>query len=788
MTKSLLFVAAALTAAGAMAQPSAKRVNLADQPVKEAHVVIPAKAKSQRIGKGGALKILNNNRIKTIFDAKIVNKSINPAVKRAPARTLAADASAATLYESFEGYANAGDDNHLWLPDGWTRKSANPDREYYEQWSVNASDGMMLPPATDGQYMIGVSFSTDPQDEWLITPVVAVKEFDQLTFTYNLDPFWFYNPEKVDFDTYEWIEQEQIATLQILGKEEGAEEWTVLRDFAQEFMGESPYDLLMYTSGKLDPQTVNISAFKGKNAQFAFRYVAVDANSIMIDEIKIAAPELEVSYMMPLNTLYFGANNTASIGYLGLGVAMYPVYEPIIWENTTYNYDATYSWDYCDPDTSDWTTSDEQDFLSVIYHPDFTSEFTTRNNMYYLPKLHGSMPGASEGEYTVEQAYLQAGGAADFKYNDGTMDHFGLLPFDINTDGMVIATADAESVGGQYGDPDTPICGYDKNTINFWNQYTFRDEMEPGYACELKAFLNYIYPSENPLVVNGLWVSGKGQVGPDALFKAEIIGLNEEYVQDKIVATATCKGSDFNMTEGGIQNFYSIPFTFETPVELCSSEYIAYIVKISGFNDPENVTYFAPYQSYVPNKDYLAFGWVEKDITMDGQTRTSLSPLAYFDLGLGDAYNSFAINLDAYYPYLTSEVESVVCPRGESVNIPLVSYHHGDNIKVEIEGCDHEGISASVTGQHDKAALSITDNCTCQSEHSYNVVVSAPGVKKTFAVSSLAGIADIVTDANESPVTGVYNLAGQSIANAGNLPAGVYIVRRADGTAQLLRK
>lgn len=609
-----------------------------------------------------------------------------------------------------------------------------------------------------------------------------------LSIDYINDPIWYYDIyEGMDWENMKWIDQKVMCTLQFLIKEKDAADWTVLMDGAQNYMGGDPTELMTMSPTELDTYTCSLSDYVGKDVQVAVRYLGADGNTLAVDNISIAPPSLEASYSMPYSTLYFGLDNTSDMGYLNLSIATYPANVPLSWENTTYNDAATYSWLYCDPETADMVQSNEQETLTVTYQPDFSSEFTRRNNLYYPPVLTASAPGASDGSFTTTANYLQAGGKAEFKFDDGSIGEYGLMPFSVKDGGLTLATVDPEDAGGDYGDPGTPIFGYDKNVDKFWTYYTFQGDEEQGDGVKLTHILNYIYAPDAPMVVNGVWVDAKGQIGDNAQLVAELIPMSDEgiMIEDKVVAKATCKGSDVKVTEGGMQNFLSIPFTFDKPAVLCSSEYMAYVVRISGFNDPENVEYFAPMQSYVPNVDYLCHGWLQKAITYQGQTRTSLSPIAYFDLGLGEAYNAFAINLDAYFPYITNEDLTLELNSGETKTVALGTYHDGAELTVEHDG--PASISATAAGRYHEALLSITDDGTSADAADFKVKVSAPGVYKEINVSRLSGVGTIASNSQNSPIVDVYTVTGQRM-NVDRLPAGVYVMRRADGSSQLIRR
>ena len=99
-----------------------------------------------------------------------------------------------------------------------------------------------------------------------------------------------------------------------------------------------------------------MTEFAGKKTKFAFRYVGSDGNTMFIDAIGVGYPELEgISYINPLETLYWGFDRTWSMGGLMGSFVQYPVYGPITWTNSMTVDNASYHWEYCDPATAELT-------------------------------------------------------------------------------------------------------------------------------------------------------------------------------------------------------------------------------------------------------------------------------------------------------------------------------------------------------------------------------------------------------------------------------------------------
>lgn len=684
------------------------------------------------------------------------------------------------LFESFEAWDG---ENYEWLPEGWT---AQRQAELGQSWTPSnyGVEAIMygLPAPADGEFYFGISFGYDEQDEWLITPYVDVEDGNVLSYYLYLDPMFLYGMDNIDWDTYEYIgDKEVAATLQIMGQEEGGE-WKLLHDYANDYIDYCFEDLSYMTPAEMLYKTENLSDYTGKKARFAFRYVGIDGNTMFIDAVGVGYPMLDgISYLEPIETLYWGADGTEEIGMMGAGFAQYPVFTPITWMNYS-DAEATFSWDYCDPITADWTTSDDQYELSVEYVPDYSSEASKRNNLFYPPILNASAPGAVPGSYQADYAYFQAGGKFEFKFNDGSsIDNGDLFIFDAQKYGMATTILDDEDIQ----DSNISIFGQSMHTDQYWLNYSLNgeDANASDYA-HLIGIANYLFPSAAPLVVNGINVYGKGKFGPDVELKAEIYRLGEDFVFDAenpdVVATATCKGSDVRTYDPNDTDYLCIHFDLPEPVVLqLDDETGAYFVCFTGFRN-DDVEFFAPLHSYYPNENYYTFGYLYKEINLESQTGRpaykSMSPMSYTaNGGYVDVYGSFAIGLDAEYPWLTTESEGIEL-EGTPAEVALGSYYDGSKLTVETP----EGITASAAGRYDECKLTVAHTGSAAVEGS--IKVKAPGVELTIPVKATSGITDVAAGEN-AEVIGLYDLSGRRVDAAAAAP-GVYVVKYSDGTAR----
>lgn len=709
--------------------------------------------------------INKTNGVKRLEIRKGQNR-ITPQIKKS-AKTVFKAPEGHVLFESFEGWDGTAEN---WLPEGWSIESkTGMDRA--DSWQPTAQT--WYPGPCDGQYYMGVYLTyADNNDEWLITPEVEVGAGNVLDFYAYIEPAYIFSMENVDWNTMEYIGDKVVAaTLQIWAQPEGGE-WAMLYDVADKYKNMSFFDLLNAIPTSLEKYSVSLDGLEGKKARLAFRYVGSEGNSMFIDAVSVGLPTLEgISYTSPLSTLFWGTDDTIERGYLAQSIAMYPVYEALTWENASpYTPGVTYTWTYSDP-----ATREEADYtgksLTVTYEPDYTSPTYMRNNFHKLPTLTASADNALPASYTAPFYCLQAGGKSEITFNSGEELTVGLLPFSPVNRNLTHAIVDYESVG----DLNCPIFGHDKYTDRWWLEYSYNGE-EPaeGDFSRLLGILNFIYPTEKPLVVSGAHVLGHGRIAADAELTLSIYGLPASMVftgTETPLATAKCLGADILSETDDLV----IPFKFDEPFVLkATEEYPYYMVMFSGFNS-DKVEYFAPTQSYDPNPDYICHGWLFKHNNINGREGYGVSPIAYIEGEEGPMYNAFAINLQGEYPWLTTDTESIELPAdGTAAEVALGSYYDGSRLTVEAPA----GVEASVAGRYNECVLSLRHNGAAV-EVDGDITVKGPGVELSIPVKANSGIADITADHGE--ITGIYDLGGRRIE--GEPAAGIYVVRYSDGTA-----
>lgn len=720
-----------------------------------------------------------------VMDQNIIN--VQPARKSS---AVAADAASdAAFYESFEAWPMFTADYELdfeWLPEGWTAKR-NCSPLDNESWFPFMQYNYYYPAPAEGQYYFMIMYSSEHQDEWLITPDIEVGEGMDLTYYLYYQPIFLFSMDNYDYYKDEFIGEKVVTvTFQVLVQAEGDEDWTVIEDLADHYKDYDAAELYAATPTGLEKQTISLADYAGKKVKLAFRYVGTDGDSMWLDAIRVGATPLEdVSYSLPDNTFYWGWTN--SFTSLTANVAQVPVYSPITFTNTS-GENASYVWEYVDPATGMEATSDNQVNLVLSYAPDYTDEDTKLNNLYAPPTLIASVPGKASGEYTAN-CLIQAGGTAVMKDYSGEYT-FNIFPFAFDQDDVSGITVMDDKIG----DPNIPVFGHSKNTNEYWFNYTANGDPDANpETCfnHLEGIANFYMPAEGEtLVVNAVNVFGFGLIHSDAELKFSIYGLaaNEYGISAdpadfKVVATKTVKGSEILSYYGDLtqKDYLCIPFNFDEPVVVAATEeYPAFFFMLEGFNS-DAVEYFMPYQTIETpltgmNLGYM-MSYIDFEVASGRPAYYSVKALLYTD---GDEVvrpeSAFAFGLIADFPWLTCDTENVTIGVDEdSVEVALGSYYDGSKLTVEAS----EGLVATVSGRYDECVLTIARKSESSPSFDGVVTVKGPGVEvavnvhvdEALAIRDVIGAGAVATD--------TYDIYGRRIENAGN---GIYIVKYSDGS------
>lgn len=772
---TLLAVAAPASASGTDLTPVSKEVSriTVNNP-------IPQNRELRKLAPGVSISIVNGRKHLNMPNSAVDNKISDRAVLRAPKASVP---EGYVLFESFEGWD--GEDVE-WVPDGWTVEQKGK-VELDESW-IPYKPGEYDLPVPDGKYGFKVTWGSDEQDEWLISPYVEVPDGMDLSYWVALYPMWLYViDDHVDWSTGEWIgEREVAATLQIWVQPEGSD-WVMLKDYFDQYKDYTFEELQMIYHEGTD--VVSLKDYYGKKIRVAFRYVGYDGDETFIDAVAIGYPKLEnVSYLRPGATQFWGLERSPDMVALSTSIAAYPVYYPTVWTNNNPQENVAYTWSYADPETGEIvSTTDNPENLEVTYHPDYSNEETIKNNLFPTPVLRAEADHAVPVEYQAPFAMIQAGGAAE--YATGNTDYrFTTLPFNLQDLDLSVTTVNDSKVG----DMAIPVFGYNgANTDQYWLNYSLNGAPEfEGDFSHLIAIGNLYYPENDaPLVVHGGNVYGFGQISDNAQLTMSIRAISEEthdagYDVMEVVASKTISGADI-IRQDPQKSYMCLPFDFDEPVVLQKSDDVwAYMIMFEGFHS-EHVSYFAPLQNLnEESEDYPCLGYIFNYIDLSRQIGRppyySTKTMRYSEDNDIKLFNgAFAIGLYSEYPWLTADKESVALPDdGSVVEVGLGSYYDGADLKVEAP----EGVVATVAGRYDKCVLSLS-RAEGASNVSGNVVVKGPGVEVKVAIDDSAAISSIAAD--NAAVKAIYDIAGRRIA-AGKVTPGIYVVKYNDGNTRKL--
>ncbi|MDE7180385.1 MAG: choice-of-anchor J domain-containing protein [Muribaculaceae bacterium] len=774
----------ALTATTALTLPAAEK-GMAVKPqmiqAKNAHAVSENKL---QLAPGVSISVVNGHKQLHAHGLDAINR-LSQSTLRAPRKETASMPEGYVLYESFENWDG---ENTTWVPDGWTLEH-HGDAPADETWQPMAP-GYYLPKAPDGQYFLAINYGED-QDEWYMSPFVTVPEDMNLSYWLWLEPLWLMKvDDNVDWDALEWIDTPEVAAdLQIWVQEEGGE-WTMLRSYFDLYKDYS-FNEVASIPGEFKKNTISLADYYGKSIRVAFRYVGTDGNMMMIDAIGIGYPSINnLAYYGPFDMQYWGLIRDPNMVAINSPVAIYPVETPVVWTTLEVEDNVTYTWTYADPETGADTTSDDPDELSLTYHPDYSTENTSRCNLQPAPVLHAEAPKMIPSEYSAPYTAVQFGGTpvevayAEDDEEEPALYPLTVMPFCLQDRGLGILTVDDERIG----DLSIPVFGYNVNTDQYWLNYSLRDtDGDESTYSHLIAIANLIFPtSEAPLVVNGGNVYGYGEVADDAQFTMTIRGISAEtgstaYDEMDIIASKTITGADI-LRQDPQKSYMCLPFDFDAPVVLqADDKYIAFFVMFEGFNS-DKVTYFAPLQTATNDPFGFCQGYIVNHIDLEAVSGRpayySTKTMRYLENGEDiDIAGAFAIGLNAEYPWLTCDVESVELPYGgDAVEVALGSYYDGSSLTVDAPA----GVEASVSGRYGNCVLTLKHDQT-EVEVEGDVVVKGPGVEVKIGVTAKSSRIGAIS-AEGLEVAAVYDLLGRRVsAKEAAAKPGVYVVKYIDG-------
>ena len=217
-----------------------------------------------------------------------------------------ASAESNDYFEGFEGWDSRTD----WLPEGWTEQNTDENifmlNEGAFTWHVSNREGTLPHPPEGSCYaVVYYAYATDEngkktedlaQDEWMISPAIAVTENSTLSFYAGYSPLFLFdlNNENVDWGAMDFKTRKPSTTLKIHVRSNGGE-WVMLEDLYDEW-AETPFDELFNNcfNAEFRNYSFDLSEYAGTEVEVAFQFVGKYGNTMEIDSFNISSVQLGV--------------------------------------------------------------------------------------------------------------------------------------------------------------------------------------------------------------------------------------------------------------------------------------------------------------------------------------------------------------------------------------------------------------------------------------------------------------------------------------------------------------
>lgn len=707
-----------------------------------------------------------------------------------------------TFYEGFESHTGQLD----WIPEGWTEKNAEGNfctqemasHNINNTWSVqDTGDGYWTDITSDGmkeawihfaykwEYTNGegetVSGEAVPQDDWLITPEIEVKDGDGLYFLLEFDLGGVY---AFDWDTMKYDHNQLENDMEVLvSTDDGANWkslWKVSEDVCSDMTDAEMYDCMAEL--KYASYSVPLADYAGKKIKIAFRYTNIakngfSGNSAAVDAVTVGKPAAEANYSLPYGTLLAGLSSDLHV--YTESYALFPAYAPQTWYAASNSYTSANAWNFYDVETGDFGDAVEEDDAKVVYP-------YSAGNAYPFPKLTATNASSSDtyqfGADDAEQGGMIFGGRVkDIQENEPVY----VGNYDYQHKRLAIP-----SLGG------TDYC-FGTSAVDTW-----------GDGVVQTAFGNLFYAPAAPFTIDNVVVTlGEYDADADAEFTLDIYTVDAYgTLSDQPVATSKLKGSE--ITGNG---FYNAVFHLDEPYNLDSNV----LVLVSGFAETDKVREFAGCTQSLDNDAEHNYAYMMFKFS-NGSTRLYSASDA-----LTDYSSALLISFDGNFHTLHAEKEVLDLDPYENVGEVAVASSSkpekwfivdDENIAVNAGGTDYDWLKVTPVAKEDgtyavhfSAAPNVDDRektvtlgnggATTKvlvrqmgTSGIGGVSVKASGIrggKGEITVSGLAGQSVVIVDA--AGMTVVSDRSSSATATYTVAP-GFYIVKAGDKVAKLIVK
>lgn len=579
------------------------------------------------------IKDRNGYTYKTILDTNNPSKvNIHSSNTIAPK---AIDETNLKLFEGFEGYDGT---TANWIPDNWTAirtdgildvKSdsgvAGQGTWYVSGWIPYEGDWCGTISYLSPSDIAGTDI--EQQDEWLVSPIIAIDEGDYLELACWYYPIFFFDimsDDTVDWDTWEFIDQRIAATLKIQISTDGGESWTEFYDFADPYWGMSFNDIYSDWDG-WHYHSFDLSDYAGQEIQVAFEYVGIDGNIMHLDNISVGGTNnsqaATACYISPVGSFHYGlSENYESYEYHSM---LMPADTELTWANTSDG--ATYVWTY-DDGTNNTATSGEEN-LTTRY-PEGT---------YFAPTLAATYDGSSYDEYSDADILYVGGGPS---VAEGTP---LVGTYNVDTQGFSQITS-----GGSY------IFGWNPNSESVWSSLF-------GTTVNLTYLANLFDKPSVPYTLSHVSIFGYGEFDSSASYDLNVISVDDSGILGDTIAVAHCSASEiiFPMSD----NYFTMPFNLmvkdNTGLEVESSIEVSTAIFVSLSTSNNGSSNFCVFCTAYPDPNELTYGYFGIELEYGGEIYNYLYSIDIFSISTGTLYGSLYFSLDANYPSTSSSIKGI---------------------------------------------------------------------------------------------------------------------------------
>lgn len=596
-----------------------------------------------------------------------------------------------SFFESFESHAGQLD----WIPEGWQEINTEANKCTQEMaahninntWSVaDTGDGYWTDITTDGVKECWIHFAYNwsyknadgetvkgdaaPQDEWLISPEIEVKEGDGLFFLLEFDLGGVYS---FDWDLMEYNHDLLENDMEVLVSTDNGENWKSLWKVSENVCSgltdKEMYDKMAEL--KYDSYSVNLKDYYGKKVKIAFRYTNLATNgfagnSAAVDAVTVGAPAAEAYYELPYGTLLSGLS--ADLHVYTETYALYPAYEPQTWTAGSNSYTEANSWSFYDVESGDYGTAADGNVAEVVYP-------YSAGKAYPFPKLTASNTSSSDtfvyGEDDKDQGGMLFGGrVADIQENEPVY----VGNYDYQHKHLAITNLGE----GDY-------C-YGTASANVW-----------GNGVVQTAFGNMFYAPAAPFTIDNVVVTlGEYDADADAEFSLDIYTIDQyDELSEEPVASAKLKGSE--ITGSG---FYNAVFKLDKPYNFDSD----IVVLVSGYAETDKVRKFAACAQSLDNDAAHNYAYMLFKFE-SGSTRLYAASDA-----LDDYSSAVYVSLDGNFHTLHAENEVLDLHPEQNVGDVVVASSSKpeawyivdeENIPVAAEGTDYDWLKVTPVVKED---------------------------------------------------------------------------------------